>query len=92
MILGLWLGLGVNSGVVCTEYGSNGWMDMRERESWDEWLKVCPCCLREMETVEEVVTVRGTVQHKNKQEVGAEEKSLPEVLLGNGRCKICPGQ
>ena len=33
------------------------------------------------------ITVRGTVQHTDEQDVGAKGKSQPEVLLGVGRCK-----
>ena len=58
-----------------------------ERESWNEWLKVCPCCLRKRD-VEEVVTVQKMVQHTDEQEVGVEGKSQPNLLRGNGWCKI----
>ena len=50
-----------------------------EEESLDEWLKVCPCHLRE---VDRVVTVGRMLQHTDKHEVGAEGKSQPGVLLG----------
>ena len=35
-----------------------------------------------------VVTIWRTVQHTDKQEVGAEGKSQPKVLLMVGRCKV----
>ena len=38
--------------------------------------------------VDGVVTVRRMVQYTYEQEVGAEEKSQPVVLLGVGRYKI----
>ena len=60
---------------------------MRKRESWDEWLKVCPCDVGWERDVDGVITIRRTAQHTDKQEVGAEGMSQPEVLLGVGRCK-----
>ena len=36
-----------------------------------------------------VITIWKMVQHTDKEEVGAEGKSKPEVLLGCRRCKSC---
>ena len=43
---------------------------------------------REGREVDGVVTVKGRVQHTDKQELGVEGKSQPKVLLVVGRCKI----
>ena len=42
--------------------------------------------------VDGVITVRGTVQHTDNHEVGAEGKSQPKVLQGFGRLRAVHGE